>query len=202
MISAQMASSAARAFAPGDAVTVGVEPSGVLVVEAAVQAPRSRASRSAVVSRRTSSRVRPWCTAMIGGRADHVVVRRHAVLVCAGARDREQVAGVDVGGQFDVAGDLVTGFAVPSGYGDDLRRAELVPVGKCHRVFRAVERDARVVGHAAIHATNVRPPGCDLTDDHPVQRDACAGTDRPSGSTTSAAAGTARPHTPGPARRR
>ena len=31
-VGAQMASSAARAFAPGDRVTVGVEPSGVLVV--------------------------------------------------------------------------------------------------------------------------------------------------------------------------
>ena len=33
VISAQMASSAARAFAPGDPVTVGVEPTGVLVVK-------------------------------------------------------------------------------------------------------------------------------------------------------------------------
>ncbi|KWX63236.1 TOBE domain-containing protein [Mycobacterium sp. NAZ190054] len=30
-VSAQMASSAARAFAPGDPVTVGIEPGGVLV---------------------------------------------------------------------------------------------------------------------------------------------------------------------------
>ena len=36
VVGAQMASSAARAFAPGDRVTVGVEPTGVLVVEAAV----------------------------------------------------------------------------------------------------------------------------------------------------------------------
>jgi putative spermidine/putrescine transport system ATP-binding protein len=34
VISAQMASSAAKVFSPGDPVTVGVEPSGVLVVEA------------------------------------------------------------------------------------------------------------------------------------------------------------------------
>ena len=35
VISAQMASSAARVFSPGDKVSVGVEPSGVLVVDAA-----------------------------------------------------------------------------------------------------------------------------------------------------------------------
>ena len=35
VVGAQMASSAARAFGPGDPVTVGVEPTGVLVVEAA-----------------------------------------------------------------------------------------------------------------------------------------------------------------------
>jgi putative spermidine/putrescine transport system ATP-binding protein len=34
VISAQMASSRAKVFSPGDPVTVGVEPTGVLVVEA------------------------------------------------------------------------------------------------------------------------------------------------------------------------
>jgi putative spermidine/putrescine transport system ATP-binding protein len=34
VISAQMASSQAKAFSPGDPVTVGVEPTGVLVVNA------------------------------------------------------------------------------------------------------------------------------------------------------------------------
>jgi putative spermidine/putrescine transport system ATP-binding protein len=35
VINAQMTSSAARVFSPGDRVTVGVEPTGVLVVAAA-----------------------------------------------------------------------------------------------------------------------------------------------------------------------
>ena len=53
----------------GHPVTVGVEPTGVLVVksETPPDHPRSRASRSAVVSRRTISRACPCRTAMIGG---------------------------------------------------------------------------------------------------------------------------------------
>ena len=70
--------------------------------------------------------------------AHHVVVRRHAVVVGTRARHRQQVTGVNVGGQRYVAGDLVTGFAVPARDGDGLSRCHRMPVGKGHRVFGAV----------------------------------------------------------------
>ena len=71
---------------------------------------------------------------------------------------------MDIGGQLYVAGDLVAGLAVPSGDRDDLRRAKRVAVGQRHSVFRTVERDTRVVGHAAVHRDERASAGLDFTD--------------------------------------
>mgnify|MGYP003694586477 CR=1 FL=1 len=88
---------------------------------------------------------------------------------------------MDVGGQFNVAGDLVARFAVTSRDRDDVRRAKRVAVGQRHSVFRAVQRDARVVGHAAVHRDERATARLRLHRRHPVQRHPGTGADRAAG---------------------
>ncbi len=60
VVGAQMSSSAARAFGPGDRVTVGVEPTGVLVVAAAELGARRRDRRNGVIDSNFHAHLSVW----------------------------------------------------------------------------------------------------------------------------------------------
>ena len=111
--------------------------------------------------------------------ADEVVVRRHAVVIGTRARHGEQVPGMQVGGQLDVAGDFVARLAMPSRHGHRPCRCERVPVGQRHTVFRAIQADSRIVAHATVHCDERASAGLRFHRHHPVQRDAGARRDGP-----------------------
>ena len=113
--------------------------------------------------------------------ADHVVVRRHAVVIGAGAGHGEQVAGVQVRRELDIASDLVAGLAVSAGHGDALLDSQWMPVRQRHRVLRAVQRHPRVVAHSAVYRNEGAPARLRLDRAHPVQGDAGPAADAPTG---------------------
>lgn len=100
---------------------------------------------------------------------DHVVVRRHAVVVGAGTGHGQQVTRAQIGGQPDVAGDLVAGLAVPARHRDPLLEAQRMPVGQRDGIPRAVQRHPRVVAHAAVDGDEGPPAALRLHRAHPVQ---------------------------------
>ncbi len=101
------------------------------------------------------------------------------MVIGARARHGQQIAGPDVGGQVDVADDLVARLAVPACHGHLHARSERMPVGQRDSVFRAVQGDARVVAHAAVHRDERPPARLGLDRAHAVQRDSGPRTDGP-----------------------
>ena len=88
---------------------------------------------------------------------------------------------MDIGGQFDVAGDLVTRFAVPSRDRDLFVGPSEWRLASATVYFAPYRRDAWVVGHAAVHRDERAAARLRLNRNHPVQRHPGAGADRPAG---------------------
>ncbi len=85
---------------------------------------------------------------------------------------------MDIGRELNVAGDLVARLAMTTRDRDELRRAKRVAVGQRHRVFRTVEGDTWIVGHATVHRHERASTGLRLHRRHPVERHPGAGADR------------------------
>lgn len=86
------------------------------------------------------------------------------MVVRAGAGDGKNVAGAHIGGQTDIPGDLIAGFAVPPGHRHQLWRGGRVAISQRDTVFRAIQGNAGLSLMPPSTATKVRPPGWVLTD--------------------------------------
>lgn len=91
------------------------------------------------------------------------------MVVGPGAGHGQDFAGAQVGGEADVGGEDVTGFAVAPGDAGRHMRAGGVAVGDHGLVVRAVQGHARIVAHTAVHGDE-GAPALDVFDgQHPVE---------------------------------
>ena len=185
VISAQMASSRARAFAPGAPVSVGVEPTGVLVVagDGPDALPRLTSRGRVPAGRRSSRGARVRAPA-------HAAPRRSAACppccsstpCCAGRRPCTATASRSPG-WMSAGSSTSRAISSPDSHDDPRRSRTSSAPAACRlasaTVYFAPYRATRGLSDMPPStATNVLPSRLRLHRHHPIERHAGAGADR------------------------